>query len=102
MQPCSIVNHFVYVFSDTDDPSKNITFINNDQLNNTNSHSADKSDNLLLQKVRLCISTLATIQAILNSTIIVFQCLLPYLIVHVIGIENVAQNALSKDRTYDN
>ena len=68
VQPCSIVNHFVYVFSDTDDPSKNFKFINNDQLNNNNRHSLDETDNLLLQKVILCISRLATIHKRLNST----------------------------------
>ena len=34
-----------------------------------------------------------------------FQCLSPYikdLIAHMTGIENVVENALSKDRTYDN
>ena len=68
VQPCSIVNHFFYVFSDTDDPSKNFKFINNDQLNNKNRHSLDETDDLLLQKVILCIATLSTIHKRLNST----------------------------------
>ena len=43
VRSCSIVNHFIDVSSDTDDPSKNIRFIIIDQLNNTNSLSADSS-----------------------------------------------------------
>ena len=58
---CSIVNHFIDVCSDTDDPSRNIKFIITDQLNNTNSLSPDEIDNLLLQKERFWISTFVTI-----------------------------------------
>ena len=50
---CGIVNHFIDVCSDTDDPARNIRFIIIDQLNklnNTNSLSSDKLDDLLLQK----------------------------------------------------
>ena len=86
MRSCGIVNHFIDVCSDTDDPTRNIRFIIIDQLNNTNSLSPDEIDNLLLQKERFWIST-------------------PYikdLIAHMSGKENVVQNALSKDRTYDN
>ena len=49
---CSIVNHFIGVCSDTDDPSGNIRSIIIDQLNNTNSLSSDEIDDLLLQKER--------------------------------------------------
>ena len=68
MQSCSIVNHFIDVCSDTDDPSRNIRFIIIDQLNNTNNLSPDDIDNLLLQKERFWISTLVTIHKGLNST----------------------------------
>ena len=47
VRSCSIVNHFIDVCSDTDDPSRNIRFIIIDQLNNTNSLSPDDIDNLL-------------------------------------------------------
>ena len=85
MRSCS---HFIDVCSDTDDPSRNIRFIIIDQLNNTNSLSPDDIDDLLLQKESFG-----------------FQHLSPYikdLIAHMIGIENVVQNALNKDRPYDN
>ena len=79
---CSIVNHFIDVCSDTDDPSKNLfiikSFIIIDQLNNTNGLSPYEIDDLLLQK------------KILD------------LISHMTGIESVIQNALGNDRTYDN
>ena len=68
MRSCSIVNHFIDVCSDTDDPSRNIRFIIIDQLNNTNSLSPDGIDDLLLQKERFWISTLVTIHKGLNST----------------------------------
>ena len=55
------------VCSDTDDPSRNIRFIIIDQLNNTNSLSPDDIDDLLVQKERFWISTLATIHKGLNS-----------------------------------
>ena len=42
MRSCSIVNHFIDVFRDTDDPSRNIRFIIIDQLNKTNSLSPDE------------------------------------------------------------
>ena len=45
-----------------------LLLINIDQLNNTNSLSADEIDNLLLQKERFWISTLVTIHKGLNST----------------------------------
>ena len=84
MRSCSIVNHFIDVCSDTDDPSRNIRFIIIDQLNNTNSLSPDDIDDLLLQKG--------------------FQRLSTYikdLIAYMIGTENVVQNTLNKDRRYD-
>ena len=87
VRSCSIVNHFIDVSSDTDDPSGNIRFIIIDQLNNTNSLSPDEVDDLLLEKNDFR-----------------FQRLSPYikdLITHMTGIENVAQNALSKNRAYD-
>ena len=87
MRPYSIDNHFIDVCSDTDDPSRNIRFIIIDQLNNTNSLSPDDIDDLLLQKEKFRISAIVTI---LND-----------LIAHMIGIENVIQNALNKDRPYD-
>ena len=68
VRSCSIVNHFIDVCSDTDDPSRNIRFIIIDQLNNTNSFSPDEIDDLLLQKERFWISTLVTIHKGLNST----------------------------------
>ena len=68
MRSCSIVYHFIDVCSDTNDPSRNIRFIIIDQLNNTNGLSADKIDDLLLQKERFWISTLVTIYKGLNST----------------------------------
>ena len=74
-----------YVCSGTDHPSRNIRFIIIDQSNNTNSLSTVDTDNLLLQKERFWISTLVTIHK-----------------GHMIGIENVVQNAVSKGRTYDN
>ena len=42
VRSCSIVNHFIDVFRDTDDPSRNIRFIIIDQLNKTNSLSPDE------------------------------------------------------------
>ena len=68
MRSCSIVNHFIDVCSDTDDPSRNIRFIIIDQLSNTNSLYNDDIDNLLLQKEKFWISTLVTIHKGLNST----------------------------------
>ena len=68
MQSCSIVNHFIDVCSDTDDPSRNIRFIIIDQLNNANSLFPDDIDDLLLQKERFWILTLVTIHKGLNST----------------------------------
>ena len=68
MRSCSIVNHFIDVFRDTDDPSRNIRFIIIDQLNKTNSLSPDEIDDLLLQKERFWISALVTIHKGLNST----------------------------------
>ena len=85
MQSCSIVNHFNDVCSDTDDPSRNFRFIIIDHWNNTNNLYPDEIDNLLLQKERFWISTLVTIHKDLMA--------------HMIGIESVVQNALSKDRT---
>ena len=58
MPSCSIVNHFIGVCSDTDDPSRNIRFIIIDQLNNTDSLSPDEIDDLLSQKKRFWISSL--------------------------------------------
>ena len=58
MQSCSIVNHFIDVCSDTDDPSRNITFIIIDQLNNRNSFSPDGIEDLLLRQERFWISRL--------------------------------------------
>ena len=55
------------MISDTYDPSRNIRFIIIDQLNNTNSLSPDDIDDLLVQKERFWISTLATIHKGLNS-----------------------------------
>ena len=68
MGSLSIVNHFIDVCSDTDDPSRNIRFIIIDQLNNIKSLSPDEIDDLLLQKERFWISTLVTIPKGLNST----------------------------------
>ena len=68
VRSCSIVNLFIDICSDTDDPSRNIRFIIIDQLNNTNSLSPDDIDDLLLQKERLWISMLVTIHKGLNST----------------------------------
>ena len=68
VRSCSIVNHFIDVCSDTDDPTRNIKFIIIDQLNTTNSLSPDDTDNLLLQKERSWISTFVTIHERLNST----------------------------------
>ena len=68
MRSCSIVNHFVDVCSDTDDPSRNIRFIIIDQLNNTNSLCLDDIDDVLLLKEIFSISTLVTIHKGLNST----------------------------------
>ena len=42
VRSCSIVNHFIDVFIDADDPSRNIRFIIIDQLNNKNSLSPDE------------------------------------------------------------
>ena len=67
VQFCSIVNHFINVCSDTDDPSRNIRFIITGQLNNTSNLSPDEIDNLLVQKERFWISTLVTIHKGLNS-----------------------------------
>ena len=50
VRSCSIVNHFIDVSSDTDDPSKNIRFIIIDQLNIINGLSPNEIDNLLLRK----------------------------------------------------
>ena len=68
MRPCSIVNHFIDVCSDTDDPSRNIRFTIIDQLNKTKGLSADDIDHLLLQKERFWVSTLVTIHKGLKST----------------------------------
>ena len=69
VRSCCIVNHFIDVCSDTDDPSGNIRFIIIDQLNKTNSLSSDETDDLLLQNERFWISMLVTIHKGLNSTL---------------------------------
>ena len=68
VRSCSIVNHFVHVFSDTEDLSKIIRFIIIGQLNNTDSLSPDEIDDLLLQKERFWMSVFVTIHKGLNST----------------------------------
>ena len=68
MRTCSIVNHFIDVWSHADDPSRNIRFIIIDQLNNTNSLSPDDIDDLLLQEERYWISIIVTMHKGLNST----------------------------------
>ena len=68
VRSCSIVNHFIDVCSDRDDPSRNIRSTIIDQLNNIISLSLDDIGNLLLQKERFWISTLVTINKGLNST----------------------------------
>ena len=81
-----IINHFIDVCCDIDDPSKNIRLIIIDQLNNTNSLSPDETDDIMLQNER-------------------FQRLSPSimnLLAHMIGIEKIVQNALSNDKTHDN
>ena len=75
MRPCSIVNHFIDVCSDTDDPSRNIRFTIIDQLNKTKGLSADDIDRLS--------PYIKDLKALM------------------IGIESIVQNALRKDRTYD-
>ena len=87
MRSCSIVNHFIDDCSHTDDPSRNIRFIIIVQLNNTNSLSPDDNDDYCYKKKGFG-----------------FQRFSPYIkdvIAHMIGIENVVQNALNKDRPYD-
>ena len=88
VRSCRIVNHFIDVCSDTDDPSRNVRFIIIDQLSNTNSLSSDKIDDLLLQKKYFGCQRLSLY--------------IKDLITHMIGIENVVKNALNKDRPYDN
>ena len=68
MQFCSIINDFIDVCNDTDDPSKNMRFITIDQLNNTNSLYPHEIDDLLLQKERFWILTLVTIHKRLSTT----------------------------------
>ena len=53
VRSCSIVNHFIDVCSDTDDPTRNIKFIIIDQLNTANSLPPDDIDDLLLQKKKI-------------------------------------------------
>ena len=87
VRPCRIVNHFIDVCSNTDDPSRNIRFIIIDQLNDT-----------VFPQMTLTIYCY-------KKKDFGFQRLSPYikdLIAHMIGIENVVQNALNKDRPYDN
>ena len=87
MQSCIIVNHFFDVCIDTVASSRNIRFIIIDQLNYT-------SSNLQMRLTVYCC----------KKKDFGFQRWSPYikdLIAHMIGIENV-QNALRKDRTYDN
>ena len=87
VRSCSIVNHFIDVCSDTDDPSRNIKFIIIDQIIQT-----------AFPLMRLEIYCY-------KKKYFIFQRLSPYikdLIAHVIVTENVVQNVLSKDRTYDN
>ena len=55
VRSCDIVNHFIDVCSDIDDPTRNIRFTIIDKLNklnNANSLSSDETDDLLLQKER--------------------------------------------------
>ena len=87
MRYCITVNHFFDVCIYTFAPSRNIRFIIIDQLNYTNS-------NLQMRLTVYCC----------KKKDFGFQRWSPYikdLIAHMIGIENV-QNALRKDRTYDN
>ena len=88
MQSSSIVNQFIDVSNGIDDPSRNIRFIIVDQLNNTNNPSlmrltiyCYKKKDFGFQRLSLYIKDLKA---------------------HMIGIENIVQNALGKDRTYDN
>ena len=85
MQSSSIVNQFIDVSSDIDDPSRNIRFIIVDQLNNTNNPS-------LMRLTIYCY----------KKKDFGFQRLSLYIKAHMIGIENIVQNALGRDRTYDN
>ena len=59
LRSCSIVNRFIDVCSDIDDPSRKIRIIIIDQL---------QKGNLLLQNERFWITTLVTIHKGLNST----------------------------------
>ena len=87
VRSCSIANHFTDVCSETDDPSRNITFVIIDQLNNT-----------IFSQMTLTIYCY-------KKKDFGFHCLSPYikdLIAHMIGIENVVQSALNKDRPCNN
>ena len=86
----SIFNHFIDVCSDTGDRSKKkkISLIIIDKLDNINT--------LSLMRLTICCY---------KKKEFGFQCLSPCikdLIAHIIEIENVEENALSKDRPYDN
>ena len=87
----SIINHFIDVCSDTGDRSKKKkkkSLIIIDKLDNINT--------LSLMRLTICCY---------KKKEFGFQCLSPCikdLIAHIIEIENVEENALSKDRPYDN
>ena len=66
MQSCSIVNHFINVFSDTNKNQEKFIII--DQLNKTNSLSPNDIDDLLSQKDRFWISMVVTIHKEFNDT----------------------------------
>ena len=90
MRSFSIVNHLIDVSSGTGDPSKKkkVSLIITDKLDNINT--------FCLMRLTICCY---------KKKEFGFQCLSPCikdLIAHIIEIEHVEENALSKDRPYDN
>ena len=90
MRSFSIVNHLIDVCSGTGDPSKKkkVSLIITDKLDNINT--------FCLMRLTICCY---------KKKEFGFQCLSPCikdLIAHIIEIEHVEENALSKDGPYDN
>ena len=67
VKSCSIVKHFIGLFTDTVNPSKYLRFILTDCVTNTENSSKGEIDDLLLEKDNFWIGTLCTIRVRRNQ-----------------------------------
>ena len=68
VRSCRIVTHFIDECSDEEIPFKNLVFVIVDVVNNTSGLTHNQIDDLLLEKEKFWISTLATQHQGLSST----------------------------------